>query len=196
VIETFELAAEPLGINIGLSQQRAGRDATRFLLSLGHRRVGFMVGHLDVRAAARLAGYREAMAEAGLADACFVASVPKASSVALGSQILADLCSRGALPEAFFCIDDNLGLGAILECRRRGIRVPEDLSILGFHDLEFAACASPSLSSVATRRYEMGRRAAEEAIAAIAAGGRIRPRTIDMGYEIVVRESTRPLRPA
>jgi DNA-binding LacI/PurR family transcriptional regulator len=42
----------------------------------------------------------------------------------------------------------------------------------------------------------MGRRAAEEAIAAIAAGGRIRPRTIDMGYEIVVRESTRPLRPA
>jgi LacI family gluconate utilization system Gnt-I transcriptional repressor len=52
-------------------------------------------------------------------------------------------------------------LGALFECQRRGIRVPEDLAIIGFNDLEVSACAYPSLSSIATPRYEMAHRAAE-----------------------------------
>lgn len=194
VIETFELTDEPIDINIGLSQKRAGADATRFLIDLGHRRIGFMLGHLDVRAAARLAGYRLEMEQAGLADEKLIAAVPSPSSIALGSSIMASLFEDKGVPEALFCIDDNVALGALLECRRRGLRLPEDISIIGFHDLEFAACASPSLSSVATHRYEMGRAAAQTVIDIMSGGRKSVEKVSDLGYSIVARESTGPAR--
>jgi LacI family gluconate utilization system Gnt-I transcriptional repressor len=191
VIETFELTDDPIDVNIGLSQRQAGHDLTKFLIETGHRRISFMAGRLDVRAAARLAGYRGAMDEAGLSAWQRTFSLDRTSSVALGSAIMAEICKSGPIPEALVCIDDNLALGALLECRRQGIPVPGDISIIGFHDLEFAACASPSLSSVATHRYEMGRLAAEAAIAIIADPTVQRTRKIDVGYEILARESTR-----
>jgi LacI family gluconate utilization system Gnt-I transcriptional repressor len=190
VIETFELTSDPIDINIGLSQRLAGQAATAHLLGLGHRRVGFMVGHLDVRAKARMEGYKRAMEEAGLACGDLVASAPRQSSVTLGSAIMSGLCEGGRVPEALFCIDDNLAVGALFECRRRGVAVPGDISILGFHDLEFAACAEPPLSSVATRRYEMGRLAAETAIGIIASGKRPRLRQVDVGFAVTPRRST------
>ena len=78
VIETFELTDDPIDVNIGMAHARAGYDATKFLIGLGHRRVGFLAGNLDVRAAARLRGYREAMNEAGLPHEGFAR--PKAAT--------------------------------------------------------------------------------------------------------------------
>jgi LacI family gluconate utilization system Gnt-I transcriptional repressor len=192
VIETFELTHDPIDINIGLSQQRAGYEATKYLLGLGHRRIGFIVGHLDIRARARMEGYQQAMDDAGLASGKLVASLPKQSSVTLGKEVMRILWEKGNMPEAVFCIDDNLAIGALFECRRRGIAVPRDVSILGFHDLEFAACAEPPLSSVATHRYEMGRLAAETAMTIIASGRRPKDRQIDVGFVITPRRSTAP----
>lgn len=191
VIETFELADNPIHINIGLSQAKAGRDATQFLIDLGHRKIGFVVGQQDIRAAARLAGYLEAMGKAGPEYQPMVTSLPQHSSIALGSTLLASLVNRGEIPEALFCNDDNLAMGAIMKCREIGIKVPEEISILGFHDLEFAACASPPLSTVATRLYEIGKLAAEAAVKELS-GRRLAVSTqIDVGYEIVTRQSTR-----
>jgi LacI family gluconate utilization system Gnt-I transcriptional repressor len=68
--------------------------------------------------------------------------------------------------------------------------VPDDISIIGFHDLEFSACAAPSLSSIATRRYETGRLAAEKVLLALDAATKSGPEQIDMGFALVVREST------
>jgi LacI family gluconate utilization system Gnt-I transcriptional repressor len=64
------------------------------------------------------------------------------------------------------------------------------VAILGFHDLEFAACASPSLSSVATRRHELGKLAAESVLKMLASGTLMRRQTINLGYEIKPRQST------
>jgi LacI family gluconate utilization system Gnt-I transcriptional repressor len=97
---------------------------------------------------------------------------------------------RGDRPEAIFCTDDNLALGAMQECRKRGIRVPGDIAIIGFHDLEFSACASPSLSSIVTRRFETGKLAAEKVLAALDSTGRQPPNQIDLGFEVIAREST------
>ena len=190
VVETFELTVDPVGINIGLSQRAAGRDATRFLLGLGFRNIAFMVGHLDVRAAARLEGYREALQEADLYSEDLIVHMPRQSCIVLGSVITNEMFQRKAVPEAVYCIDDNVALGALQECRRLGIRVPQDISILGFHDLEFAACASPSLSSVFTHRYEIGRLAAMAAIEAMSGRAATMPQTTDVGYQIIPREST------
>ena len=93
-------------------------------------------------------------------------------------------------PEAIFCTDDNLALGAMQECRKSGIRVPDDISIIGFHDLEFAACVSPSLSSIATRRYETGKLAAEKVLSALEAGAKLDAEQIDLGFALLPREST------
>jgi LacI family gluconate utilization system Gnt-I transcriptional repressor len=190
VIETFQIAREPIGVNIGLDHVAAGADATRSLLAAGYRRVGFMLGQRDERAAERLAGYEQAMEEAGLRDLCQVTAIPGASNIALGAQLMASLKEQDNIPEALFCIDDNLALGALLECRRMGLSVPDDIAVLGFHDLEFAACASPPLSSVATFRYDMGKLAAETAVRMLNTGRAPDSKVIDLGYRVVKRQST------
>ena len=102
------------------------------------------------------------------------------------------LATCGVDLEALFCCDDNLALGALFECQRRGIAVPDGISIVGFNDLEFAACAHPPLTSVATPRYEMGRMAAEIVMKIIETGERPDNRRIDLGFAIRERGSTRP----
>ena len=190
VIETFELTENPINHNIGLSQSRAGCDATKFLLKFGHRKIGFIHGLLDVRAAARLRGYRQAMAEAGLSTEGLITTKQEYSHIALGGDIMSELAEKGSIPEAIFCIDDNLALGALMACRRLGLRVPDDITILGFHDLEFSAYSSPSLSSVATHRHALGKLAAETCIKMISGNTSTLNKQIDLGYEIVARQST------
>ena len=75
--------------------------------------------------------------------------------------MLTDLLSSAPDTDAVFCINDDLALGALFEAQRMGLSVPDQLGIIGFNDLEFAAAAVPGLSSVYTPRAEMGRRAAE-----------------------------------
>lgn len=190
VVETFQIAPEPIGLNIALDQVQAGYDATRFLLDRGYRQVGFLLGQHDERAMERLQGFSRAMAERGYDGERLATSLPGPSSIALGAQLMASLHIKRKVPEALFCIDDNLALGAMQECRRLGLKVPDDVAILGFHDLEFAACASPSLSSVATRRYELGQLAADSVLKMLASGTRMRRQTVNLGYEIKARQST------
>ncbi|MEO9167478.1 MAG: substrate-binding domain-containing protein, partial [Aestuariivirga sp.] len=195
VIETFELTRNPIDHNIGLSQSRAGCAATKFLIKNYRRKIGFILGHLDVRAAARLRGYKQAMAEADLSTEGLITTKPEYSHIALGADIMSELVSNGSVPEALFCTDDNLALGALMTCRRLGLRVPDDIAILGFHDLEFSAYSSPSLSSVATHRREIGKLAAETAIRLIAHGTNNSRKQEDLGYEIVSRQTTGSITP-
>ncbi len=190
VVETFELSPDPIDLNIGMLQDRAGQAATQHLIDRGFQRIAFLAGNLDHRAQSRFDGYRLAMREAGLQGLEIVTHRPRHSSVALGSDLLALMHERGDRPEAIFCTDDNLALGAMQECRKRGIRVPSDIAIIGFHDLEFSACASPSLSSIVTRRFETGKLAAEKVLAALDSTGRQPPNQIDLGFEVIAREST------
>ena len=190
IVETFQLADDPICLNVGFSQRLAGIEATRYLIKLGFRQIGFLLGQHDERANARLEGYQQAMEEAGLNTVGLVASQPSHSSIGLGSAIMGRLADSGPLPEAIYCIDDNLALGAMHECGKRGIKVPGDLAIIGFHDLEFSACAAPSISSVATWRYETGQIAAQKVIEALASGSKLKAAQIDLGFEIVPREST------
>ncbi len=190
IVQTFELSDDPINLNIGMSQERAGHTATRHLLGRGFRQIAFLTGNLDHRAQSRFDGYHTAMQEAGLKSLEMIAHRPRHSSVALGSELFGEMHDRGDLPEAIFCTDDNLALGAMQECRKRRIRVPDDISIIGFHDLEFSACAAPSLSSIATRRYETGKLAAEKVLLALDAFTKTGIEQIDMGFSLVVREST------
>jgi LacI family gluconate utilization system Gnt-I transcriptional repressor len=191
VVQTMELTDDPIDINIGLSQVGAGYAATRFLLDCVYYRIGHIAARLDPRSRRRMAGYTRAMAEAGIDHAQSMATTPRASTVALGGELLAEVLARTSI-EALFCCNDDLALGALFECQRRAIRVPDDLAIIGFNDLEFCASAHPALSSVATPRYAIASRAAEIVLEIIrGSGARPDPRRMDVGFSIVERASTR-----
>jgi len=189
VVQTMETTDDPIDINIGLSHRGAGYAATRHLLDLGHRVIGQISVPLDARAIQRLAGYYDAIAEFGAEPHAI--SVEGASSFPFGAQLLGELRERQPDMTAVFAGNDNLALGAMFECHRRGIRVPEEMSIVGFNDLEFSATAYPTLTTVATPRYEMGRRSAEIVMEIVRGSGeRPRERRIDLGFELIVRGST------
>ncbi|WP_284736053.1 LacI family DNA-binding transcriptional regulator [Dongia deserti] len=193
VIQTFELTDDPIDINVGLSQRQAGYAATQYLIDRGHRRIGYTAARLDARAHARMEGYNRAMADARLPTDGLVATTPRPSSVSAGGELIGAILDRRSDLEALFCCDDNLALGALFECQRRDIAVPDQISIIGFNDLEFAACAHPPISSVATPRYEMGRLAAEIVMKIIEIGERPADRRIDVGFTISERGSTMPV---
>ncbi|MGE0239227.1 MAG: substrate-binding domain-containing protein, partial [Parvibaculaceae bacterium] len=95
--------------------------------------------------------------------------------------------------DAVFCGNDDLALGVLFECGRRGMRVPDDLSVVGFNDLEFAASAYPALTTIAVPRHEMGRLSAEIILEIIRGSGRRPPAArIDLGFRLSLRASTKP----
>src|SRR5262245_30732470 len=193
IIQTMSLTDKPIDINIGISQYDAGGLATRHLLELGHRRIGLIAARLDSRTRHRVAGYVDAMKAEGRHDAALMEWSPAPSTVKLGGELLGSLLARCPDLEAVFCGNDDLALGVLFECARRGITVPDSLSVVGFNDLEFAASASPALTSIAVPRHEMGRLSAEIILEIIRGSGK-RPATtrIDLGFKLSLRGSTKP----
>ncbi len=189
IVQIMELGDEPIDMMVGLSHRDAGHAATRHLQERGYRRIGFLGARMDPRTQRRLEGYGEAQKEAGLYDERLIVTTPRASTVTLGCELLSELLSRSHDVDAVFCINDDLALGALFECQRRRITVPDDFGICGFNDLEMMAVANPPLTSVRTNRQEMGRRAIEMLIARVA-GEPIEAPVVDLGYEIVARQST------
>ncbi|HVT53696.1 MAG TPA: LacI family DNA-binding transcriptional regulator [Dongiaceae bacterium] len=191
IVQTMEIGDKPIDINIGLSQHDAGYAATRYLLDLGHRKIAHIAARIDFRAKRRMEGYKQAMADAGIDCTDMVEATTQQSTVRRGAEMFSAVLSRLPDIEAIFCCNDDLALGALFECQRRGIRVPQDLSIVGFNDLEYCASAYPPLTSVAVPRYEMARQAAEIVYEIIrGSGARPKPARIDLGFKIVARGST------
>ncbi len=129
------------------------------------------------------------MQKAGCYDPGLEILTPRPSSVALGGELFVQLlASQPQVDGVFFCNDD-LAQGALLEALRRGVKVPEQIAVLGFNDLPGSDCTVPRLSSIRTPREAIGRRAAEQLLALIA-GKEVRDSALDMGFELMAREST------
>jgi LacI family gluconate utilization system Gnt-I transcriptional repressor len=146
---------------------------------------------MDPRVQRRFDGYRDAMKAASLFDPNLVVTTTVPTNVTLGGTLFADLVAKAPDIEAVFCVNDDLALGVLFECQRRQIRVPGQIAIVGFNDLEFMASAVPSLTSVRTNRYEMGRHAIAMVIDAIE-GRRPQQPVLDLGFQLMIRESSMP----
>jgi LacI family gluconate utilization system Gnt-I transcriptional repressor len=144
---------------------------------------------MDPRVQRRLKGYRDAMKAASLFDQRIIVTTSVPTSVTLGGTLFADLLSRAPDIDSVFCVNDDLALGVLFECQRRQISVPEDMAIVGFNDLEFMASAVPSLTSVRTNRYEMGKSAVTMVTAAIE-GNRPAEPVVDLGFQLMIRQSS------
>lgn len=173
---------------VGLSQQAAGRCVAEHLMAAGRRRIAFVAAQLDTRTQQREAGYRDALAAAGLYDADLSVLTPERSSIGLGAQLMRRLVSRRPDVDAIFFNNDDLAQGALLEALRLRIRVPDQVAIVGFNDLEGSEHVVPRLTTVRTPRAEIGRQSATMLLA-LMQGDRIARPALDVGFELVIRES-------
>jgi LacI family gluconate utilization system Gnt-I transcriptional repressor len=189
VVQIMETGADPVDMLIGFSHFDGGQAVTRHMIEAGYRRIGFVGARMDPRSQRRLAGYRAAMQVAGLYDPRLVITTPIPSSVSLGRELFRDALAKMSTLDAVFCNNDDLALGVLFECHRASIKVPETIGIAGFNDLDMMQVAFPSITSVRTYRYEIGRRAVAM-VRSRMSGGPVDEPVVDLGFELRIREST------
>ncbi|MEU6970381.1 LacI family DNA-binding transcriptional regulator [Kitasatospora aureofaciens] len=165
------------------------RAAVRHLLSRGRTAIGTVTGPLDIEgAAARLAGYRQALAEAAVpADEGLVAHGDFTERG--GREGMRELLARRPGLDAVFCASDLMAAGALQALREAGRRVPQDVAVVGFDDSVVARHTEPPLTSVRQPIEETGRLMVRSLLKEIAQPGRFRRQTV-LPTELVVRESS------
>ena len=136
----------------------------------------------------RREGFRKGLMEAGM-DPNVEVMLPSPTNVAMGASLLSSLLEQYPDCDAIFCCNDDLALGALFECQRRGLKVPQQMAIAGFNDLPWAACASPAITAIVTPRYQVGYQAAQMLVQVLK-GEELAKTRIDLGFELAVREST------
>jgi LacI family transcriptional regulator len=166
-------------------------EATRYLLSLGHRRIGFITGTLHYRAGAdRLAGYKLALTQAGAP--CDPALVVEGDFTRQrGYDGTMALMRLPAPPTAIFASNDDSAFGAFDALRDGGRHVPDDVSLVGFDDIPQAAGMRPPLTTVQQPIHDMGRKAVE-LVLGLLNGQEEMPQRIELPTHLVVRGSCSP----
>jgi LacI family transcriptional regulator len=167
------------------------RLATEYLIRQGHRRIAFIAGsagHLD--AAQRLAGYKAALAAHRIPFSGKLV-VPGDYSDTGGHAALEQLLDSGVEFTAVFAANDQSAYGAMLALHRRGLKVPEDVSVIGYDDLPTSSFSIPPLTTVHRAIDEVGEAAAQAMIDLL--DGRL-PTAVVPAATLAIRESTRMLR--
>lgn len=150
-----ELAATP---RVHIDNFGAASDATELLISNGHKNIAMIYGlEESPLTISRVNGFRAALEKAGLQlpDEWLVEGY---RTLAGGRAAARTLLSGDDRPTAIFCGNDDMALGCLHECRLLGIRVPDDLSVMGFDDIQFAAVANPPLTTVSQPAEDIGSR--------------------------------------
>ncbi|SEG98145.1 DNA-binding transcriptional regulator, LacI/PurR family [Nonomuraea solani] len=178
--------------HVAIDNVSAAREATEHLLGLGRRRVaaiGDQPYATGETAQLRTTGYRQAHARAGLeVDEELVVSTPHFHRK-LGAQAMERLLALPEPPDAVFCYNDLLALGALRALTRAGRRVPDDVAVVGVDDIEEGQFSTPSLTTVAPDKGEIARRAVNTLLESIT-GTPSTPSEIVVPHRLIVREST------
>ncbi|MEQ1902255.1 MAG: LacI family DNA-binding transcriptional regulator [Devosia sp.] len=189
------LVADPdAGIDaVCIDDRRGGYKATRHLIDVGHRRIGILdrgtLGNPE-----KTQGYQQALSEAGIDydPALFVD--PLGDTPARGYWAMDTLMS-GKRPSAVFAANDSLAIGALRWCQTHAMRVPDDVAIVGFDNIEYAEYASVPLSTVNYAVEVVTRMAVDRLMRLISAGETLpEPRVTQIDPDLIIRESTRAQR--
>ena len=202
-VESFENAGLPLVVidplnlpraevtSVGATNWSGGITATEHLLRLGHRRIAFAGGPPGASCSqARLHGYRAALENAGVAfdpDLVRHGRFGHPDGLEIGDVLLA----MAEPPTAIFAASDATALGVLEAARRRGLRVPQDLSVIGFDDTMLARLATPPLTVIRQPLQDMGRVAVRTLLKLIT-GDTLDSHHVELATQLVVRESTGP----
>jgi LacI family transcriptional regulator, gluconate utilization system Gnt-I transcriptional repressor len=189
VVETWDLPTRPIDMVAGFSNVEAGREVGRHLLARGYQVIDF-AGGPDDRSLARTEGLR-AVIQANPNARLRVHALVRGGGFPAGAQLVAMLHEADDLPQAIFFGNDALAAGALLECQRRSIAVPQELALIGFADLEIAAALYPALSTVRVPSKEIGVAAAQLLLNRLVdLNAPLNGRRRDLGFSLIVRAST------
>ena len=192
-VTTWTYAKDAAHPCVGFDNPGAARRITEHLLDLGHKKIGVIAGLGDGndRARERVIGVRAALQARGL-ELAPEALIEKPYEVSEGRDAFRALMHlpKKHRPSGVFCGNDVLAVGAILEAQHLRIRVPDDVSIVGFDDLPLAQHLSPGLTTVHVPSRRMGERAAEYLLHCIA--GEVPQARNELPTDIMVRGTTAP----
>lgn len=167
-------------------------DATQYLIGLGHRRIGFVTGLMELNSAVdRLEGFRAALADAGLpVDSELIAKGDfwERGGFAAAQKLL-DLARP---PTAIFASNDLEAFGVMDAARQRGLRIPEDLSVMGFDDIPQASLVYPALTTTRQPLDEMGRMAVKMLLEQLEKDEDYTPHGVTLATRLIVRHSCQP----
>jgi DNA-binding LacI/PurR family transcriptional regulator len=178
--------------SVMIENVEASRQATQHLIGLGHRRIAYLGDQFGYQSdTERFAGYRRALEQAALPflPELVVHGDGKPEG---GVKAMAFLLGLPQAPTAVFCYNDMSALGALRCIHESGLRVPEDISLVGFDDLFFASYTQPPLTTVRQPRQRMGLLAMEILLKLMS--GQDSTDTIEVPAELIVRDSTAPPR--
>lgn len=184
----FGSAADHVAIdNVG-----AARAATEHLFSVGRRRVAAIGVQPNGASTAglRLQGYREAHRTAGIPIDESLLVVTERFHRWHGARSMEQLLARPERPDAVFCFNDLLALGAMRVALSQGLRIPEDIAIVGFDDIEDGRYSTPTLTTIAPDKALIARYAVEQVLGRVEATDEREPQEIRAPFELVVRETT------
>jgi DNA-binding LacI/PurR family transcriptional regulator len=175
--------------SVAVDDVLGGRLAGAHLIEQGHRHLAFMGGPASVQQVAdRLAGFRESVVDSAELTVIRTTNLTVAAGRAAAEKIADQPPAQR--PTAVFCANDLVALGVLQEMTQRGVRVPQDVAIVGYDDIEFAAAAAVPLSSVRQPREQLGRTAAQLLLEEVEDGPRHEHRHVVFQPELVVRESS------
>jgi LacI family repressor for deo operon, udp, cdd, tsx, nupC, and nupG len=185
-----------LGVpSVHIDNAKAAAEAMDHLYRLGHRRVGIVTGPLVSplsRDRLRGATSRAKTQKAG-SERDFVVMTGD-FSIESGAAAAERLLGRREPPSAIFCFNDEMAMGAIETARRRGLRVPLDLSVVGFDDIRFARCVDPPLTTVAQPMRAIGEGTVRLLLEILHGEGAVAPESVTLPHTLTIRSSTAPPR--
>lgn len=191
VVETWDLTPTPIDMLVGFSHAEAAAAVARHLHAKGRRRPALLSAD-DERALRRNRGFVDEALRLGLVrDAAEIPAlrVPAPTTLGSGRSGLARLLAERPEVDAVFCSSDMLALGVLIEAAARGIAVPQQLAVVGFGDLGFAADTQPALSTVRIDGTGIGQRAARF-IVDRADGRTVGEKIVDVGFRVIERGSS------
>jgi LacI family gluconate utilization system Gnt-I transcriptional repressor len=189
IVQTWSLPKKPFDMVVGFSNHDATYRMTKALQGWGYRHIGFCFVDTpnNDRSQQRRKGWETALREAGESPAPTRAQGAP-FSLSAGGDVLRRILDRHPETDAMVCGSDALAVGVVMECRRMNIRVPQDLAITGFGDMGLASIIVPALTTVRVPGRALGRVCAE-VMAQRIDGSYQGPSVVDLGFEIVRRDS-------
>lgn len=172
-----------------ISNFQGGYDGAQHLIALGHTHIGVICANLASMPVERLSGAQQALTEAGV-DA-EVRIMSRGSDFEAGYEAALDMLHRPGRPTAVFALADSIAVGVLHAAAYLDLRVPEDLSVVGFDNISLAAFVIPPLTTVAQPIYAIGEAAVRILLHQLQDPGAA-PETVMLNTELVVRQSTAP----
>lgn len=187
IVTVSEVGLASGAVTVSIDNEAAAFTAVAHLIALGHRRIAHVEGpQSNILTAQRVTGYRRALAEAGVSPASGL-EFPGDFGLASGRAAFDRFKALADRPTALFFANDEMAMGFLSTAYAAGVRVPRDVSIVGFDDIHFAQSCIPALTTIRQPRAEMGATAMRLLLQIIAGEA---PASVRLPHELVLRDST------